>query len=84
MTTVNLAFWDNGFGLSCDARLLAEALRCNGCEVTVTALGLKHEHRRRRKRMRPYVRAQQLWGGLRRHLRSAPRTFDLNIMFEHL
>jgi len=84
MTTVNLAFWDNGFGLSCDARLLAEALRCNGCDVTVTALGLKHEHRRRRKRMRPYVRAQQLWGGLRRHLRSAPRTFDLNIMFEHL
>ncbi|MGH8152065.1 MAG: glycosyltransferase [Rhodanobacteraceae bacterium] len=83
MATVNLVFWDNGFGLSRDSRLLAEALRRNGCEVTLTALGMKQEHRRRRKRMRPYVRAQQLWRGLRGRGRP-PRVFDLNIMFEHL
>lgn len=83
MTTVNLVFWDNGFGLSRDFRLLAEALRRNGCEVTVTALGLKHERRRRSKRMRAYVRAQRLWCGLRSRWRP-PQVFDLNIMFEHL
>lgn len=83
MTTVNLVFWDNGFGLSRDARLLAEALRHNHCEVTLTTLGLKQEHRRRRKWMRPYVRTQQLWAGVRRQWRP-PQVFDLNIMFEHL
>jgi hypothetical protein len=83
MTTVNLVFWDNGFGLSRDSRLLAEALRLNDCEVTLTALGWKQEHRRRRKWMRPYVRAQQAWSGLRRPWHS-PQVFDLNIMFEHL
>lgn len=83
MTTVNLAFWDNGFGLSRDSRLLADALRRNGCEVTLTALGMKQEHRRRRKRMRPYVRARQLWRDLQRHWHP-PQVFDLNIMFEHL
>ena len=83
MPTVNLVFWDNGFGLSRDSRLLADALRRNDCDVTLTALGIKQEHRRRRKWMRPYVRARQVWRGLRRHSRP-PRMFDLNIMFEHL
>lgn len=83
MTTVNLAFWDNGFGLSRDSRLLADALQRNGCEVTLTALGIKHEHRRRRRRMRPFVRAQR-WLNEMRHRSPPPRVFDLNIMFEHL
>ncbi|MGH8126384.1 MAG: glycosyltransferase, partial [Rhodanobacteraceae bacterium] len=83
MTTVNLVFWDNGFGLSGDSRLLSEALRRNDCEVTLTTLGLKQEHRRRRKWMRPYVCAQRSWRVLRRHWQP-PRVFDLNIMFEHL
>ncbi|MGH8257907.1 MAG: glycosyltransferase [Steroidobacteraceae bacterium] len=83
MATINLAFWDNGFGLSRDFRLLAEALRRSGCEVTVTALGLQHERWRRKKCMRPYIRAQQVWRGLRRRW-SPPQRFDVNIMFEHL
>lgn len=83
MTTVNLAFWDNGFGLSRDSRLLAGALQRNGCEVTLTALGVQQEHRRHRKRMRPVLRAQRLWRGLQGHW-YPPKVFDLNIMFEHL
>ncbi|MCE5232762.1 MAG: glycosyl transferase family 1 [Mizugakiibacter sp.] len=83
MATVNLVFWDNGFGLSRDFRLLADALHRNACEVTVTALDLRDERRRRSKRMRAYVGAQRLWCGLRRRWRP-PQTFDLNIMFEHL
>jgi glycosyltransferase involved in cell wall biosynthesis len=83
MTTVNLAFWDNGFGLSRDYRLLAEALRRNGCVVTATALGLQHERQRRGKLVRSRVRAQRLWKGVRSHWRP-PQVFDLNIMLEHL
>jgi glycosyltransferase involved in cell wall biosynthesis len=83
MATVNLAFWDNGFGLSRDFRLLADALRRSGCEVTVTALGLQHERWRRKKCMGAYIRTQQAWYSLRRRWRP-PQCFDVNIMFEHL
>ncbi|HET9818156.1 MAG TPA: glycosyl transferase family 1 [Rhodanobacteraceae bacterium] len=83
MATVNLAFWDNGFGLSRDFRLLADALRRSGCEVTMTALGLQHERWRRKKCMGAYIRTQQAWHGLRRRWRP-PQCFDVNIMFEHL
>ena len=33
MASVNLVYRDNGFGLSRDFRLLAGALRRNGCDV---------------------------------------------------
>lgn len=83
MTAVNLAFWDNGFGLSRDARILADALRCNGCDVALTALSMQHEHRRRRRRMRPLVYAQRCWHKLN-YRGPPPRVFDLGIMFEHV
>lgn len=83
MASVNLVYRDNGFGLSRDFRLLAGALRHNGCEVYATRLDAHSERRRRRRGVAACLQAPRLLAGsLRRHL-AAPR-FDLNIMFEHL
>lgn len=83
MTCVNLIYWDNGYGLSRDYRLLAAALCEQGCDVVTTALGVRHERFRRSGCMRGYVRWQGLVHGLRQHL-NPPQQFDLNIMLEHV
>lgn len=83
MANINLVYRDNGFGLSRDFRLLAGALRRNGCEVYATRVDARGERRRRRRGVAACLQAPRLLlGGLRRHL-DAPR-FDLNVMLEHL
>lgn len=83
MASVNLVFRDNGFGLSRDFRLLAAALRRQGCDVAITALGAEQERWRRSKRIRTYVRAQRFVHRMGLRVRP-PRQFDLNVMFEHI
>ncbi len=83
MASVNLVFRDNGFGLSRDFRLLAAALRRQGCDVAITALGAEQERWRRSKRIRTYVRAQRFVHRMGLRVRP-PRQFDINVMFEHV
>lgn len=83
MARINLVYWDNGYGLSRDFRLLTAALREQGCEVTATALGVRHERCRHGWYVRSYVRWQRVIHGFRRHSHSSGQ-FDLNIMLEHV
>ncbi len=83
MASVNLVFRDNGYGLSRDFRLLAAALRRQGCDVAITALGAEQERWRRSRRIRTYVRAQRFVHRMGLRVRP-PRQFDLNVMFEHV
>ncbi len=83
MASVNLVYRDNGFGLSRDFRLLAGALRRNGCDVFATRLDSHSERRRRRRGASALLQAPRtLAGSLRRRL--TPARFDLNILFEHV
>ncbi len=75
---VNLIGKSNGVGLDRDARLLADALRAAGCEVTQTITGSRQSGRRK----------SLLFNGLRAFKRlllpkPVPR-FDLNVMLEHV
>lgn len=82
MTSVNIIYRDNGLGLSRDFRILAQALRANGCEVAGTGLTLSQERWRRKRRSAWLVRASRWWRRLAH--RPLPRRFDINVMLEHL
>lgn len=82
MPTVNIIYVDNGFGLSRDFRLLAEAVNANGCDVVATALTDRHERWRRKARARWLIRSQRWWR--RMTSQRIPKRFDLNVMLEHL
>lgn len=74
---VNLVVSDNGAGLTRDMRLLADALRAAGLDVTVTAL----RRGKLRKWFRPWkVRA----GNLMRAMARRRPPFRLNLMQEHI
>lgn len=75
---VNIIGKSNGVGLTRDARLLTDALRAGGCEVTLTTTGSR-ESGRRKSLLFKGLR------GLRRHLSPLPTTrFDINVMLEHV
>jgi glycosyltransferase involved in cell wall biosynthesis len=82
VASINIIYRDNGLGLSRDFRLLAEALRSNGCDVAATPLTHSDERWRRKKRGRWVARSKQ-W--LRRvTAQHPPKRFDANVMLEHL
>jgi hypothetical protein len=82
VASINIIYRDNGLGLSRDFRLLAEALRSNGCDVAATALSAEDERWRRKRRSRWLVRSKQWWR--RASSRPLPHRFDANVMLEHL
>lgn len=76
---INLIARDNGVGLSRDLQLLAEALRCGNCDVTVTGI----RRGKVTKWLRPWVRRiewtlRSLFCGRR------AKTHDINVMLEHV
>jgi hypothetical protein len=82
MACINIVYRDNGLGLTRDFRLLADALRANGCDVAATALTHSDERWRRKKRSRWLVRSRQWWR--RVTSQRLPERFDANVMLEHL
>lgn len=82
MTSVNIIYVDNGLGLSRDFRLLAAALRLNGCDVAATALSGRDERWRRKQRSQWIARSRRWWR--RATASNTPRRFDINLMLEHL
>lgn len=83
MASINLVYQDNGFGLSRDYRLLAVALRRNGCDVFATRVDGRSERRRRRRGVGAILQAPRALASLVR-CRLAPKRFDLNVLFEHV
>jgi hypothetical protein len=82
VTSINIIYVDNGLGLSRDFRLLAEAMRSNGCAVAATGLTNQDERWRRKTRSRWLVRSRQWWR--RATFQRVPKRFDVNVMLEHL
>lgn len=79
MTSVNLVARDNGFGLSRDVHLLADALREGGFQVHLSTL----RRGKLRKWMRPMkLRARLLWQRLRGE--GPHGRFDVNLLLEHV
>lgn len=76
---INLIARDNGVGLSRDLRLLAEALRSGGCEVTVTGI----RRGKATKWLRPWARRIE-WSLRRVFCGRRAKTHDINMMLEHV
>jgi len=78
MRRVNLIAWDNGFGLSKNLRLLGDALRAGGHEVTVTAIRRGKIHKLLQPlRLRARVALRRLRG-------LDARAFDVNLLLERI
>ena len=81
MTAVQIISKSNGFGLTLDVALLAQALQASGAEVVVREIDRRDARRRRSLLVRHWAHARRRWQ--LRHP-SQPTRFDANLMIEHL
>ncbi|MBU6198529.1 MAG: glycosyl transferase family 1 [Xanthomonadaceae bacterium] len=77
--SVNIIGCDNGVGLSRDMRLLADACRRAGAEVTITALAVERDKLRKVRRFFKIAQIRMWW---RRVSGAALPRFDINLMVE--
>jgi glycosyltransferase involved in cell wall biosynthesis len=81
MTAVQIISKSNGFGLTLDVALLAQALQTCNVEVVVKEINRRDARRRRSRLVRYWAHARRRWQ--LRHPAN-PARFDTNLMIEHL